>query len=315
MPRQTDNQSVWGYINSFRESMKEQMRNILSAIGNSRQMIKNMATQSYRWLRVHLSGLKENGKALIRWSAHNLSIGIRAAWNATYYVLTHLPHIVMQTLRQGYRAGFWLLKNTFNLMKAIAIGLKDLTWSILLNSQRLCRYVFNNLGNIARFMWNAFTYVLKNLPKIGLEIARILKDCTIELAKGLYRLGKFIVLNSGKILKDIVVESFKTLKWLVTSAAKNLWFGVGMTIGFGAALFDVSVDLMKSLFAGNSEGPQVRRPRQSSNDEDIGVEVSPRTMTNLYRRHASRRSSRGTLAVDNPENGSEMTPSNRRARA
>jgi hypothetical protein len=163
--------------------------------------------------------------------------------------------------------------------------LKDVAIEVVKTIGRLCRYVFNNFGTLARQFLNGVYQILKELPEIAMNAGRFLKNFTVDLVKGLYRLGKEILKNIGPFLKELSLEALRAVRWVVTTAAKKVWNVVGITLGSIAAVFDLGVDLFKNVFGSNAPAQSVARSSHSSSQTDDRevVELNSPSMTPLFR--------------------------------
>jgi hypothetical protein len=355
MARASNNDSIWEFIDSFRQEIKQK-------IINSKGYVKNFIQQSSVWLAQQLSGFKAKAARFIQWSAQNLRTSFIYAWQKLSYLLRNFPQILNQTLRwcgnvlvrgfetgyrltsaflrflaqelrnlparvaefakecvrllkQGFEAGKWLIKNTFSILKLIAIELKDLIVAGVKNLGKIGRYVFNNFGTLARHFLNGLYQALKELPQIALDLGRFLKNVTVDLAKGLYHLGKDVLLNLGPFLKELSLETLRAIRWVATTAVKKIWNGVGLTLGAIAAVFDLGVEAVKSVFGSSAPRHPVARHSHGTshaNDKEA-IEISPRTVTPLFRGRVE--TVRETFSQTNQVNVQDARHENRLRRA
>ncbi|MBI2792986.1 MAG: hypothetical protein HYX61_13655 [Gammaproteobacteria bacterium] len=272
--------------------------NAIRFIQSSAQTIR--AGITYGWQRVSyiLRNFPQVLNQSLHWCARVLQRGFDFGYRTTMALLNvlkdlllNLPtHVVtfakqcVRQLKQGFEIGKWLIKNTFRILKSIAIELKDVAIEVVKTIGRLCRYVFNNFGTLARQFLNGIYQFLKELPEIAINVGRFLKNFTVDLFKGLYRLGKEILMNIGPFLKELSLETLRAVRWVATTAAKKVWNVVGITLGSIAAVFDLRVDVFKSVF-GNAPAQQVARYSHGSHQADDRqvVELNPRSMTPFFR--------------------------------
>ncbi len=346
-----NNDSVWEFIEAFRDEIKQKIVNILTSIRNSKHHIKNFIQQSMLWFTQQLRDFKANATRFIQWSAQNLSAGFRYAWQTLSYTLRNFPQILNQTLHwcanlivrsfetgyrlttallkflaqelqnlpahivalakncvrlleQGFEIGKWLIKNTFKILKSIATLLKDFTVQTIKDIGRACRYVFNNFGTLAKQLLDGIYQVLKELPQT-----------LMNLAKGIYRLGKAILLNIGPFLKELSLDTLRFVQRVATTVLKEIWNVVGITLGAIAAVFDLAVDLFKGLFGINTPASRMARGSHGTSgavDREV-IEMSPRTATPLFRNRVA--TLRESFSENDQANVQEVRHENRLRRA